>query len=31
MRKTLTLHKEGSNKHANDDKVTDGIYYYIIY
>ena len=24
MRKTLALHKEGSNKHANDDKVTDG-------
>lgn len=24
MRKTLSLHKEGSNKHANEDKVTDG-------
>lgn len=24
MRKTLALHQEGSNKHANDDKVTDG-------
>lgn len=24
MRKTLSLHQEGSNKHANDDKVTDG-------
>ncbi len=25
MRKTIALHQEGSNKHANDDKVTDGI------
>ena len=25
LRKTLALHKEGSNKHANDDAVTDGI------
>ena len=24
LRKTLSLHQEGSNKHANDDKVTDG-------
>ena len=24
LRKTLALHQEGSNKHANDDKVTDG-------
>jgi len=24
MRKTMALHQEGSNKHANDDKVTDG-------
>jgi len=25
MRKTIALHKEGSNKHSNDDKVTEGI------
>lgn len=25
MRKTLNLHQEGSNKHANDDNVSDGI------
>ena len=24
MRKTLALHQEGSNKHANDDNVNDG-------
>ena len=24
MKKTIKLHQEGSNKHANDDKVTDG-------
>lgn len=24
MRKTIALHKEGSNKHSNDDKVTEG-------
>jgi ribosome biogenesis protein NSA2 len=24
MRKTLALHKEGSNKHANDDEATPG-------
>jgi len=24
MKKTIALHKEGSNKHANDDKVSDG-------
>ena len=24
LRKTLSLHQEGSNKHANDDKVTEG-------
>jgi len=27
MKKTISLHKEGSNKHANDDKVSDGIQY----
>jgi hypothetical protein len=30
LRKTLSLHQEGSNKHANNDKVTDGKYYHII-
>ncbi len=29
MRKTINLHQEGSNKHANDDKVTDGKYIHI--
>jgi ribosome biogenesis protein NSA2 len=24
MKKTLALHQQGSNKHANDDKMTDG-------
>ena len=28
LRKTLSLHQEGSNKHANDDKVTDGTVVY---
>lgn len=31
MRKTLALHKEGSNKHANDDKVTDGKTFHILF
>ena len=25
LRKTLALHQEGSNKHANDDKASEGI------
>jgi len=27
LRKTLSLHQEGSNKHANDDKVTEGVFH----
>jgi ribosome biogenesis protein NSA2 len=30
MRKTLALHQEGSNKHANDDKVDEGFKIFIL-
>lgn len=28
MKKTIALHQQGSNKHANDEQMTDGKYFY---
>ena len=29
LRKTIAMHQEGSNKHANEDNVTDGNLFYL--